>query len=536
MDEETDNHVLYLEERIRKGDSFNLTEWPKGDATLELLVPKQPKPKAAPRKKRTAATKLSDDSPTSQLLKENQLLEEEANQLKAELERLERRLNTSSTMSESATSPCSERDGVDATEMSCEDRLLKPRNIPTPTQTFVEGTSTSLEEVNVASLLLSLQEGTSTSLEEVNVASLLLSLQAQRLTPTEPSPAKETDYTTEVALTTQTDISLPPSTEGPTTPNNSQGQQLATPQGSPANETDKEVGVTTQTDTTLPQSNQGPTPPTNNQHNSPTKKRKLTPSDSETMPNKKAVDRTEEMAEPEQEPAQEEETGQNVEGGRGHEGSNLVGCGAETRTPADDASITAEVVLDSPPAEHDPIQQDSADPIININKAEALRAKDMAQDLMRNSHFSTARTVAAKAREMDKTLEKIDHMIMVCDVHCALSESRNETDWYKILQVDQNADYAAIKKQYNKLARYLHPDKNKFPGAESAFNTITEARSVLLDNTKRIKYDDDRKGKTPAPSPQHQASYTQPVSKTNVDVEAANSFTTGLRPEYLREC
>ena len=36
-----------------------------------------------------------------------------------------------------------------------------------------------------------------------------------------------------------------------------------------------------------------------------------------------------------------------------------------------------------------------------------------------------------------------------------------EKDYYQILGVTKGADSAAIKKQYRKLARELHPDKTK---------------------------------------------------------------------------
>ncbi|KAL0889142.1 hypothetical protein Bca101_013125 [Brassica carinata] len=46
-----------------------------------------------------------------------------------------------------------------------------------------------------------------------------------------------------------------------------------------------------------------------------------------------------------------------------------------------------------------------------------------------------------------------------------------ESDWYGILGVDRFADDVALKKHYKKLALLLHPDKNKFSGAEGAFNS-----------------------------------------------------------------
>lgn len=65
-----------------------------------------------------------------------------------------------------------------------------------------------------------------------------------------------------------------------------------------------------------------------------------------------------------------------------------------------------------------------------------------------------------------------------------------EKDFYAILGVPQDADDAAIKKAYRKLARTHHPDKN--PGdtaAEQRFKDIGEANSVLADPEKRREYD-----------------------------------------------
>ncbi|KQZ90005.1 molecular chaperone DnaJ [Phycicoccus sp. Root563] len=65
-----------------------------------------------------------------------------------------------------------------------------------------------------------------------------------------------------------------------------------------------------------------------------------------------------------------------------------------------------------------------------------------------------------------------------------------EKDFYAILGVPQDADDAAIKKAYRKLARKHHPDQN--PGdaaAEQRFKDIGEANSVLSDPEKRREYD-----------------------------------------------
>lgn len=62
-------------------------------------------------------------------------------------------------------------------------------------------------------------------------------------------------------------------------------------------------------------------------------------------------------------------------------------------------------------------------------------------------------------------------------------------DYYKILGVDRNADAAAIKKAYRKLARQFHPDMNKATDAEEKFKEVNEAYEVLKDPEKRKAYD-----------------------------------------------
>ena len=65
-----------------------------------------------------------------------------------------------------------------------------------------------------------------------------------------------------------------------------------------------------------------------------------------------------------------------------------------------------------------------------------------------------------------------------------------EKDFYAVLGVPKDADAAAIKKAYRKLARQLHPDQN--PGdakAEARFKDIGEAYAVLSDPEQRQQYD-----------------------------------------------
>ncbi len=66
----------------------------------------------------------------------------------------------------------------------------------------------------------------------------------------------------------------------------------------------------------------------------------------------------------------------------------------------------------------------------------------------------------------------------------------DKRDYYEILGVDRNADEAAIKKAYRKLAVKYHPDKNPDDAAaEEKFKEAAEAYEVLSDSNKRAQYD-----------------------------------------------
>jgi curved DNA-binding protein CbpA len=62
-------------------------------------------------------------------------------------------------------------------------------------------------------------------------------------------------------------------------------------------------------------------------------------------------------------------------------------------------------------------------------------------------------------------------------------------DYYRVLEVEFNADNLTIKKAYRKLALKYHPDKNDAFDAASKFIEITEAYEVLTDAEKRREYD-----------------------------------------------
>lgn len=67
----------------------------------------------------------------------------------------------------------------------------------------------------------------------------------------------------------------------------------------------------------------------------------------------------------------------------------------------------------------------------------------------------------------------------------------SEIDLYEVLNINQNADYKIIKKNYRKLVLKFHPDKPN--GDKDAYEIINLAYSVLKNENLRSLYDDERK-------------------------------------------
>ncbi len=68
-----------------------------------------------------------------------------------------------------------------------------------------------------------------------------------------------------------------------------------------------------------------------------------------------------------------------------------------------------------------------------------------------------------------------------------------EKDFYRLLEVDKDADQPTIKKSYRRLAQKLHPDANPDDAeAGEHFKDISEAYSVLSDPERRKEYDQVR--------------------------------------------
>ena len=62
-------------------------------------------------------------------------------------------------------------------------------------------------------------------------------------------------------------------------------------------------------------------------------------------------------------------------------------------------------------------------------------------------------------------------------------------DFYEVLGLSRDADQSEIQRAYRKLARTLHPDVNRDPGAEERFKELSEAYDVLSDPDQRKRYD-----------------------------------------------
>ncbi|XP_034569944.1 uncharacterized protein [Setaria viridis] len=127
---------------------------------------------------------------------------------------------------------------------------------------------------------------------------------------------------------------------------------------------------------------------------------------------------------------------------------------------------------------------------MEFNREEAIRARRIALKKLEKRDFFGAQRVALQAQRLYPELENLSQLLTVCKVYCAAEERMNrQLDWYGILQVEVTADDTVIKKQYDELVFWLHPNKNTLPGAEAAFKLVSEAHTVLCDHVKRSRYD-----------------------------------------------
>lgn len=62
-------------------------------------------------------------------------------------------------------------------------------------------------------------------------------------------------------------------------------------------------------------------------------------------------------------------------------------------------------------------------------------------------------------------------------------------NFYKILQVTEDAEPEVIEAAYRRLSTKYHPDRNHSPNAETRMKELNEAYSVLGDPIRRREYD-----------------------------------------------
>ncbi|CAH8389738.1 unnamed protein product [Eruca vesicaria subsp. sativa] len=68
-------------------------------------------------------------------------------------------------------------------------------------------------------------------------------------------------------------------------------------------------------------------------------------------------------------------------------------------------------------------------------------------------------------------------------------EIKSKKDYYEILGLGKTSSVEDMRKAYRKLSLKVHPDKNKAPGSEEAFKSVSKAFQCLSNEDARRKYD-----------------------------------------------
>ncbi|OIV98210.1 hypothetical protein TanjilG_00082 [Lupinus angustifolius] len=130
---------------------------------------------------------------------------------------------------------------------------------------------------------------------------------------------------------------------------------------------------------------------------------------------------------------------------------------------------------------------------MECNKDDALKAKELAEEKLLKKDYGGARISAMRARDLDPNLAGLRELLAVIEVNFSAERRVNgQVDWYRVLGVHPLADDATIRRCYRKLARVLHPNKNKSAGAADAYKLITHACSLLSDKGMKVIYDQNR--------------------------------------------
>ncbi|CAK9163615.1 unnamed protein product [Ilex paraguariensis] len=129
----------------------------------------------------------------------------------------------------------------------------------------------------------------------------------------------------------------------------------------------------------------------------------------------------------------------------------------------------------------------------NTSRAEAERLLGIAEKLLLNKDFNGSKEFAILSQETEPLLDGPDQILAVAEVLVAADKRiNNQPDWYGVLQIERRSDdLEIIKKQYRRLAFLLHPDKNRYAFADTAFKLVADAWAVLSDSKKKFVYDSE---------------------------------------------
>ncbi|KAL9245552.1 hypothetical protein vseg_019190 [Gypsophila vaccaria] len=135
--------------------------------------------------------------------------------------------------------------------------------------------------------------------------------------------------------------------------------------------------------------------------------------------------------------------------------------------------------------DHHPAGATTTAATANHGQSESERLISIAEKLLHSRDLTGAREFALLAQESDSLLEDSDQILAITDVLIAsekrVDNNRHHLDWFAILQTDRRSQPDQLKKNYRRLALLLHPEKNRFPLADTAFKLVTDAWSAVSD-------------------------------------------------------
>ncbi|CAA7032109.1 unnamed protein product [Microthlaspi erraticum] len=164
---------------------------------------------------------------------------------------------------------------------------------------------------------------------------------------------------------------------------------------------------------------------------------------------------------------------------------------------------------------------------MECNKEEARRALAIADRKLSENDYNGAQKFASKAQKMYPKLDGLKQVLAITHVYICGSNGGDESDWYGILGVDPLAVEETLKRQYKRLALLLHPDKNRFHGAEGAFKMVSDAWRLLSDKDKRSEYDRKRR-RDEIPQEKSRRPKNKPASSDGANQEAQEKIKEWL--------